>query len=263
MELKERFINLLESKKVTPYLVSNETGVSQSTLSRIVNGTTAKISIKTAKLLANYFKVDQYWLLTGKPPMLRDQTVQSLSPTPQWSTSQVTELQDKDNQLIERSKKNAKKRLIPFYDINATAGTMQMSNMDAVSQPDDWIDAGDWFRDADTAMRVHGDSMSPVYKSGSIVVMREVQDKNLIIYGQDYVLETSEYRVIKRLQKSAEKGHWFACSVNEEVWEKGDLAGRLIHEPFDIDINNVYRVFRVLGCVNRTESSHIIHANKN
>ena len=218
-------------------------GYNPSSLSQIVTGT-KPLSKKFAQNIVDFCDKINIDYLFGRGAMLKS-----------------TELPATDGLQVENTEKQIK--LIPFYDINAEAGTMQMSNMDAVAQPDEWIDAGDWFRDADTAMRVHGDSMSPVYKSGSIVVMREVQDKNLIIYGQDYVLETSEYRVIKRLQKSAEKGHCFACSVNEEVWEKGDLAGRLIHEPFDIDINNVYRVFRVLGCVNRTESSRIIYANKN
>lgn len=151
-----------------------------------------------------------------------------------------------------------KKGLIPFYEVNTEAGVLQASNMDAVIEPTEWIDAGDWFRDADCAMRVHGDSMFPLYKSGSIVVMREVQDKSLILYGQDYVIQTSEYRVIKRIQKST-KGYWLACSVNEDTWEKGELAGKLIYEPFEIAIDSVNKIFRVLGCVNRTESSRIVY----
>lgn len=154
------------------------------------------------------------------------------------------------------------RRKIPFYDINAEAGTIQLSSMDPVSEPGEWIDAGDWFRDADGAMRVHGDSMFPVYKSGSIVVMKEVQDKSLVIYGQDYVLQTSEYRAIKRIQKSKQKDFWLACSVNTETWEKGEMAGKLIHEPFEIPIDKVNKLFRVVGSVDRTESSRIVYNKK-
>jgi phage repressor protein C with HTH and peptisase S24 domain len=152
-------------------------------------------------------------------------------------------------------------KLIPFYDAQAEAGTVQMSNMDPVTEPVEWIDAGDWFRDADSAMRVHGDSMFPVYESGSIIAMREVFDKRLIVFGQDYMIQTSEYRVIKRLQKSDIQGCWLLCSINEDTWQKGSLLGRLIHEPFDIEVNDVTKIFRVLGCVKRNESSRIVYTN--
>lgn len=158
---------------------------------------------------------------------------------------------------LQEIQENRNRKLIPFYDINAEAGTIQLSNMDAVFEPDEWIDAGDWFRDADSAMRVHGDSMFPVYKSGSIVVMREVRNKDLIVYGQDYMVQTSEYRVIKRIQKSIKVDCWLACSINNETWEKGEIAGRLIHEPFDVAIDSIIKIYRVLGCVTRNEGSRI------
>jgi hypothetical protein len=97
--------------------------------------------------------------------------------------------------------------------------------------------------------------MHPLYKSGSIVALKEVFDTRLIVYGQDYVVETSEYRVIKRLQRSEYQDCWLCCSVNEERYASND---RLIHEPFDVPIDSVYRLFRVLGNVFRTESSRII-----
>jgi len=151
------------------------------------------------------------------------------------------------------------RKLIPFYDTTAVAGTLQVSNMDPLEEPAEYIDAGDWFLDADSAMRVHGDSMFPEYKSGSIVVLREVFDKRLIVYGEDYMVQTREYKVIKRLYKGNTESCWIACSVNEEIWEKGPMAGRLIYEPFDILMDDVIKVCRVLGCVKRNESSRIVY----
>jgi hypothetical protein len=182
------------------------------------------------KIVLAYPEINKEWLISGVGEMLKDS--------------------------------EEKRKLIPFYDTEAEAGTMQISNMDAVTEPDEWIDAGDWFLDADSAMRVHGDSMFPIYKPGSIVVMREVRNKSLIVYGRDYVIQTSEYKVIKRLQKSDIVGCWLACSVNDETWEKGNLAGRLIHEPFDVYIDRVNKIFMVLGCVSRNESSRIVYTKK-
>jgi hypothetical protein len=192
-------------------------------------------------LKCSFEQYDINWVLTGNGSMLKS---------------------DEKTVVLVEGVNGKQKKLIPFYDINAEAGTMQRSNMDASARPDDFVDAGDWFLDADSAMRVHGDSMFPVYKSGSIIVMREVHNKQLIVFGQDYMIQTSEYRVIKRLQKSGITGCWLACSINEEIWEKGELAGRLVHEPFDISIDSVTNLFRVLGCVTRNEGSRIVPTKK-
>ncbi|MDR2825024.1 MAG: helix-turn-helix domain-containing protein [Prevotellaceae bacterium] len=68
MNLQERIHNLIDNKKVTPYEISIKTGISESTLGRILNGKTKKISIKNSELLANYFDVDIDWLNLGVVP---------------------------------------------------------------------------------------------------------------------------------------------------------------------------------------------------
>lgn len=150
--------------------------------------------------------------------------------------------------------------LIPLYDGVVTAGMRSVADLSPQTEPAEYINAGDWFRDATAAMRIHDDSMFPEYKSGSIAALKAVNNKQLIIYGQDYVIETSEYRVIKRLQRSDQHGCWLLASVNTDVWETGPLKGRLIHEPFDVPIDEVTRLFRVLGCVKRNESSKIMYS---
>lgn len=65
MELSKRIQDLIDNKGVTPYEVSVKTGISQSTLSRILNNNTQKMSIKNTSLLAKYFDVEESWLTTG------------------------------------------------------------------------------------------------------------------------------------------------------------------------------------------------------
>jgi phage repressor protein C with HTH and peptisase S24 domain len=190
------------------------------------------------KILDNCLDVSPEWLLTGKGAMLKG----DLKLNKESSTQILRE----------------EKKLIPLYDGVATAGTYEAAILDPTQQAAEMIDAGDWFRDATAAMRVHGDSMYPEYKSGSIAALREVKNKRLVVYGQDYLIETSEYRVIKRLQKSEYPQNWLACSVNEEKYEG---TGRLIHEPFDVHIDDVIRLYQVLGNVKRNQSSTVIHAN--
>lgn len=60
----ERFQKLLDNKGVTPYEVSMHTGISQATLSRILNKNT-KPNIENRKILAEYFNVTPEFILHG------------------------------------------------------------------------------------------------------------------------------------------------------------------------------------------------------
>jgi transcriptional regulator with XRE-family HTH domain len=60
----DRVKKLLKNKGITAYELSEITGISQSTLSRIINKNT-KPNIENSKLLSNYFNVTKEWLLTG------------------------------------------------------------------------------------------------------------------------------------------------------------------------------------------------------
>lgn len=61
----ENFRNLLQKNGVTPYKVSKETGVSQSTLSDWKRGVSTPKNDKLQKI-ADYFNVSVSYLLTGE-----------------------------------------------------------------------------------------------------------------------------------------------------------------------------------------------------
>ena len=90
---------------------------------------------------------------------------------------------------------------IPFYDCVSINGVRSVADLTAITQPADYIDPGDLFRDADAGMRTYEDSMLE-YPSGCAIFLKEVHNKELVVFGNDYVIETSEYRVTKRLQRS-------------------------------------------------------------
>lgn len=76
MKFSDRLRKLIDSKGVTAYVVASETGVSEATMSRLLNNSTSKPNIKNVKLLAKYFAVNSDWLLTGEGEMIRNDTVQ-------------------------------------------------------------------------------------------------------------------------------------------------------------------------------------------
>lgn len=210
-------------------------GVKAPKFSEILNGR-MNIGTDLAATLCSSFKIDSLWLLTGSGNMLCNRG--------------------------EGATGEKKRHLIPLYDLNAIGGRQYEADMVPASAPTEMIDTGDWFQDATAAMRVQGDSMSPEYKSGSIVALRQINDSRIIMYGEDYVIETDEIRVIKRLQRSDDPSCLMACSVNTEQWETGPMKGRLIHEPFEIPKDSIRRLFLVLGEVRRNHSCNIIDVVK-
>jgi len=104
--------------------------------------------------------------------------------------------------------------------------------------------------------------MYPEYHSGSIVAIKEVS-KGLIVFGEDYVFETDDYRMLKRLQRGQDRQHILVASANTEKWDDGSERGRLVHEPFDIHLDEIKRLFIVLGSVRRVHTSRIVYNHKN
>ncbi|MDR1879411.1 MAG: helix-turn-helix domain-containing protein [Tannerellaceae bacterium] len=148
--------------------------------------------------------------------------------------------------------------LIPFFDAATVGGVNCLSaDMCGISHAFEYIDTGDWFRDATAALRHYGDSMAE-YPSGCILVLKEVIDRELIIPGRDYMIETSEYRVTKRIQKGKDADHITAYSTNTETYPDG----RLIHEPFDIPWRSIRQIALVLGFVVTKDGGATVYSNK-
>ena len=89
-------------------------------------------------------------------------------------------------------------------------------------------------READFAIRVSGDSMAPEYPSGSIILIKRVNEKAFIDWGHTYVLDTVNGAVIKKLLPTDNETRWRCVSVNPD------------YPPFDIALSDIIHVFRVL-----------------
>jgi hypothetical protein len=95
------------------------------------------------------------------------------------------------------------------------------------------------------------------YPNGCILALKEVLDRELIVPGRDYVIETSEYRVTKRLQLGKTKEYIQAYSTNKETYPDGQL----VHEPFNIPWRAVSKVYLVLGYVVKKNGGTIVFSN--
>lgn len=152
-----------------------------------------------------------------------------------------------------------KKNLIPLYDdVQTIGGTLMSADMSPVTTPTDYIDAGDWFKDVTAAIRHYGDSMVE-YPNGCILALRKLNSQRSIVWGRNYVVETKEIRVTKRLQTCPNDDSCImAYSTNEETYKDG----RLIHEPLKIYKEDIQQIFLVIGRVVKEYSSDPVYTLK-
>lgn len=185
----------------------------------ILHGKTKGITESMAiKIISAFPEINKAWLISGEGKMLVNET----------------------------SKK------IPLYNDVATIGgnNEQVANVDDAARPTEWIDAGDWFPSATSAIHHYGDSMVE-YPSGCILALKRVNDPRLLINGENYVIETDEFRITKQLQDDGD--FIMAYSSNRETYPDG----RLIHSPIRIPKDAIRHLDLVLGCVIKRFSTPI------
>ena len=87
-------------------------------------------------------------------------------------------------------------------------------------------------------MQVTGDSMSPEYPSGSVIICKKINEKAFIEWGKVFVLDTDNGAVIKSVRKTENDNEVECVSLNPA------------YQPFRIGteyINGWYRVLMVLS----------------
>lgn len=128
------------------------------------------------------------------------------------------------------------REMIPVLPTDARAGTLaefsesvEAYNCERMVSP---------IRGADFAMQVTGDSMSPEYPSGSVIICKKINEKAFIEWGKVFVLDTPNGAVIKSVRKTDDDNEVECVSLNPA------------YQPFRINteyINGWYRVLMVLS----------------
>lgn len=186
----------------------------------------------------------------GKYPSISNEIKQGIIDA--YGKDEIWFITDKTNPIIygedeikgEPAKPGGK--AIPFYDADSTGGyegRVSDSNLDAPLAG--YIQPGGWFDGRETAAIRHvGDSMAE-YPNGCILAVREVTERRLLVPGKNYVVETTEYRVTKRVQRGSTPNSIALYSTNKEKYEDG----RLVYEPFEVELSDIRRIFSVLGYI--------------
>lgn len=128
---------------------------------------------------------------------------------------------------------------IPLFDTIAVGGlSLLMEDQQAYNVPTTMIEPGDILKGATGSLRVYGHSMFPKYPAGCIVGYREA-DRELIIWGEDYVIELDNRRIIKRVEKHEKHDYVRAVSYNKSEEYR--------YEDLDIPLKKIRRLYFVVG----------------
>lgn len=191
MRIIDRLDIYIREKGINDNQVTVNAGLSVGLLNNARKGS-SDIGKKTVeKILTFYQDLNRVWLITGEGPMLKKEF------------SDETE----SNQV----------QKIPLYDIVATGGLLA-SFQDQKSVPLDYISLPD-LPAVDGAVYVRGDSMSPLIKSGDIIIYKKVAlSEDNIMWGQIYLLsytyDQDSYTSVKYLRRSDRPGYVRLVSEN-------------------------------------------------
>jgi phage repressor protein C with HTH and peptisase S24 domain len=129
---------------------------------------------------------------------------------------------------------------IPFYDVYAVGGDTMLADQTPISQPAEMINPGTFLNSATGTLRVYGHSMFPKYPSGCVVAFKNTS-MTVILWGEDYVIELADRRIVKRVEKGESKDSIKAVSYNI------NKDSKYMYDPIEIPLKEVKRLYMVLG----------------
>ena len=165
------------------------------------------------KIIDNCLDLNPQWLIMGKGQMLIDQ-----------ENDIPKENQDYVN-------------LIPLLPVSAQGGSfndfvisVKNSDCEKIISP---------IKGADFAITVAGDSMTPEYPNGSILLIKKIDEKAFIEWGKVYVLDTCNGTVVKQIEPGDYDGELTCVSLNPS------------YKPFKVPMTEevLYGMYKVLMCM--------------
>ena len=206
----------MREKGYSDTYVQSECGLSAGTLNKS-RGEGRDLSRRaTEAVLKKFQEINRVWLTTGLGEM---EITPPPSPPPDGNTI-----------------------LIPVVNLDSRGGTAfneevntETYTMGQLPFPTSIAQQGD------VVIPIYGDSMEPTYKSGSMVLIREVELwREYLEFGRTYVIGlVDDRRVIKTVMEGSDAGHFLLVSINPA------------YQPQEIAKDIIRTVWRVILSVRR------------
>lgn len=174
----------LKKQGISRAEIARKMGILPQTLNNVINGTRG-ISDDFLDKFITTFNISQLELVK------RNDGIQPITPI--------------DHRFILRTDHKLESQDIPLYDLSATAGLMAIFNDNHIS-PDDYLRIPN-LPPVDGAIYLRGESMTPLLKSGDIIIFKRLAlSLDSILWGQIYLLSFIAggdfFTVVKYVQKS-------------------------------------------------------------
>ena len=253
----ERLKEYIDLKGVTVAAFERSIGMSNASFGKSLKQGKGIGSDKLEKILSVYPDINPSWLLTGAGEILLSKTpknvtlskgdilgdgkgdkpkLQKTSPFTEYPKGEESYEKNVADVVVDKVFKLRTDRLIdrqqiPIYDMEAVAGLVPLFaeryNQSVIEVMETTL-----IPKCDGGLRIVGDSMYPLLKSGDIVFYKQVHDiRHSIIWGEMYLIsfdiDGDEYVSVKYLQKSDTPDHIVLVSYNEH------------HKPMEIHINRI------------------------
>ena len=175
-------------------------------------------------------------LLSGKMPItdqFANRLVVNLGISKKWFT-------DGEGVPFPRTKEQEQvsRRGAAVYDIDATAGAVPISSMFASNRIIGYLNIPAINPEC-PVVRVSGDSMEPVVPNGSLISIREVRDPSIILWGNIYLVELEDYRMVKYVRRHPE-------DPSKVILHSSNPS----YDDIDVPRNSVLRLFLVENVIN-------------
>lgn len=213
----QTFQLVAEMEGITITKLESIIGASKGVLSKAILKEKDIQSKWLLKLVENYPDYDPSWLLTGIGE-------------PFSQKKQYDSVEDRSETLPTSP---------PVKDLRA-------GEVSIISNPQTLIQNSEWYNEATAVYRYTGGSMHE-YSNDCILFLKEVEDLNIIFWGSNYLIETTEGRIVRRLQKGDSPRNVLGVSSSED----SDVKGRIINETIIIPKKSINKLFLVLGSLKR------------
>ena len=209
MKFIDYFVDACQAQELDPKFVAKECGASKNTFGNWANGKTPvpEMLIK----LSNYTHASIDYLLTGKDPTIPTEYQSLISSYQELSKDNQQLLKDIISSMIDIQTANKKRSEIEYTTIRHSLHKVSAGLGEALDDEDNWEDievvSTPESEMADFAITVVGESMSPDFHDGDIVLVKEQPEIEIgqigifICNNEGFIKEAGRDRLISHNPK--------------------------------------------------------------